>query len=348
MDMGCDHEAIYAECEQRGCHPIIPLRETPAVKAGKHRPPVCEHGEWTFAGSDAKRRAAKMALPDRRVLPGEPVDRGQPVAHLGPSGNGPLEEAVSAARRGRAGEWPAQERVGAAAAAGPPHRAGPAARRPDHPGPADNGPREGPSGPAACVAADASPLAHPVAGDTIAHSGPPASPLPRGLGRISPGGPECHPCAPAREVTNSASSSPSAAFTQFRWPYRWTLLGDPGRRSAWRSWRPSTTSRLAGAARRHRRHRRVARGRRRAHDAARAVCVPGPRRDRRGSSTSAPGCVALRSSSCPRGPTGLFPHFGLPGALPDQVASAGRVRGGRGHPGTLGRRRWRSGRSRLG
>jgi hypothetical protein len=67
-----------------------------------------------------------------------------------------------------------------------------------------------------------------------------------------------------------------------------------------------------------------------------------------GSSTSAPGCVALRSSSCPRGPTGLFPHFGLPGTLPDQVASAGRVRGGRGHPGTLGRRRWRSGRSRLG
>jgi hypothetical protein len=40
MDMGYDHEAIYTECEQRHCHPIIPLRETPAVKAGKHRPPA--------------------------------------------------------------------------------------------------------------------------------------------------------------------------------------------------------------------------------------------------------------------------------------------------------------------
>jgi len=45
MDMGYDHEAIYADCEQRDCHPIIPLRQTPAVKAGKHLPPVCEHGE---------------------------------------------------------------------------------------------------------------------------------------------------------------------------------------------------------------------------------------------------------------------------------------------------------------
>jgi hypothetical protein len=38
MDMGYDHEVIDTECEQRGCHPIIPLRETPAVKAGKHKP----------------------------------------------------------------------------------------------------------------------------------------------------------------------------------------------------------------------------------------------------------------------------------------------------------------------
>jgi hypothetical protein len=69
MDMGYDHEAIYAECEQRDCHPIIPLRETPAVKAGKHRPPVCEHGEWTFAGADAKRRAAKWRCPTAECSP---------------------------------------------------------------------------------------------------------------------------------------------------------------------------------------------------------------------------------------------------------------------------------------
>jgi hypothetical protein len=32
--------------------PMIALRETPAVKRGKHRPPRCEHGTWTFAGAD--------------------------------------------------------------------------------------------------------------------------------------------------------------------------------------------------------------------------------------------------------------------------------------------------------
>jgi hypothetical protein len=69
MDMGYDHEAIYTECERRGCHPIIPLRETPAVKAGKHRPPVCDHGQWTFAGADAKRRAAKWRCPTGECSP---------------------------------------------------------------------------------------------------------------------------------------------------------------------------------------------------------------------------------------------------------------------------------------
>jgi len=69
MDMGYDHEAIYADCEQRDCHPIIPLRETPAVKAGKHRPPVCEHGEWTFAGAETKRRAAKWRCPSGECSP---------------------------------------------------------------------------------------------------------------------------------------------------------------------------------------------------------------------------------------------------------------------------------------
>ena len=49
-----------------------------------------------------------MALPDRRVLPGQPVDRGQPLAHPDPSGDGPLEEALPAARVRRAGIRPAK------------------------------------------------------------------------------------------------------------------------------------------------------------------------------------------------------------------------------------------------
>jgi hypothetical protein len=39
------------------------------VKAGKHRPPACDHGEWTFAGSDAKRQAAKWRCPTAACSP---------------------------------------------------------------------------------------------------------------------------------------------------------------------------------------------------------------------------------------------------------------------------------------
>jgi hypothetical protein len=69
MDMGYDHEVIYEQFEAHDCHPIIPLRETPAVKAGKHLPPTCEHGTWTFAGSDAKRQAAKWRCPTSDCIP---------------------------------------------------------------------------------------------------------------------------------------------------------------------------------------------------------------------------------------------------------------------------------------
>ena len=69
LDMGYDHTPVYEGFEARNCHPVIPLRETPAVKAGKHRPPVCEHSEWTFAGSEAKRRAAKWRCPSGECSP---------------------------------------------------------------------------------------------------------------------------------------------------------------------------------------------------------------------------------------------------------------------------------------
>jgi hypothetical protein len=69
MDMGYDHEVVYDGFEDHGCHPVIPLRETPAVKAGKHKPPTCDHGAWTFAGSDAKRQAAKWRCPTGECSP---------------------------------------------------------------------------------------------------------------------------------------------------------------------------------------------------------------------------------------------------------------------------------------
>jgi hypothetical protein len=45
------------------CARLLPSRPT------KHKPPVCEHGEWTFAGSDAKRRAAKWRCPTAECAP---------------------------------------------------------------------------------------------------------------------------------------------------------------------------------------------------------------------------------------------------------------------------------------
>jgi len=63
MDKGYDNNRVYAECADRDCLPLIPLRRTTAVKNGEHRPPSCEHGVWTFAGSDRKRGASKWRCP---------------------------------------------------------------------------------------------------------------------------------------------------------------------------------------------------------------------------------------------------------------------------------------------
>jgi hypothetical protein len=63
LDRGYDCETVYQATKDRGIRPVIPLRMTPAVKAGKHNPPSCQHGTWTFAGSDAKRRASKWRCP---------------------------------------------------------------------------------------------------------------------------------------------------------------------------------------------------------------------------------------------------------------------------------------------
>lgn len=53
----------------RGICPVTPLRETPAVKRGEHHAPTCEHGEWTFAGADYKRRATKWRCPTGECKP---------------------------------------------------------------------------------------------------------------------------------------------------------------------------------------------------------------------------------------------------------------------------------------
>lgn len=59
MDKAYDISRVYAECAERDCETIVPLRATGAVVKGEHRPPGCEHGVWVFAGADRKRGASK-------------------------------------------------------------------------------------------------------------------------------------------------------------------------------------------------------------------------------------------------------------------------------------------------
>jgi plasmid stability protein len=69
MDKGYDIERVYAECDDRNVLPIIPLRQSTAVKRGDDKPPTCEHGQWRFAGSDYQRQAAKWRCPTGECTP---------------------------------------------------------------------------------------------------------------------------------------------------------------------------------------------------------------------------------------------------------------------------------------
>lgn len=69
MDKGYDVGPVYEACEARRIRPIIPLKETPFLKAGKAAPPSCGHGTWMFAGADAKRGAAKYRCPTSECSP---------------------------------------------------------------------------------------------------------------------------------------------------------------------------------------------------------------------------------------------------------------------------------------
>ena len=69
MDKGYDIERVYSECAERSVAPVIPLRQTTAVKRGEHKPPSCEHGEWRFAGADYTRQATKWRCPTGECKP---------------------------------------------------------------------------------------------------------------------------------------------------------------------------------------------------------------------------------------------------------------------------------------
>jgi Transposase DDE domain/Transposase domain (DUF772) len=69
MDKGYDIGPIHAGCMDRGVAPVVALKKTARIKRGEHEPPSCEHGTWTFAGADYKRRAAKWRCPTGECKP---------------------------------------------------------------------------------------------------------------------------------------------------------------------------------------------------------------------------------------------------------------------------------------
>jgi transposase len=69
MDKGYDNGPIHDGCNTRGVCPVTPLRQTPAVVRGDHKPRCCDHGEWTFAGTDYKRQATKWRCPTGECQP---------------------------------------------------------------------------------------------------------------------------------------------------------------------------------------------------------------------------------------------------------------------------------------
>jgi transposase len=69
LDKGYDVGPVYEAVERAGARPIIPLRQTPAVKRGEHEAPTCEHGRWKHAGADFKRKLTKWRCPSGECSP---------------------------------------------------------------------------------------------------------------------------------------------------------------------------------------------------------------------------------------------------------------------------------------
>jgi hypothetical protein len=58
MDKGYDYSPVHEACMERGTLPIIARRRN-AGETERPKPLACEHGEWTFAGADFKRKRTK-------------------------------------------------------------------------------------------------------------------------------------------------------------------------------------------------------------------------------------------------------------------------------------------------
>jgi IS5 family transposase len=70
MDKAYDSHAIHDGFEQRDCRPITAQIRT-RNEATPDDVPTCEHGRWTFAGADFKRKTTKWRCPAAKYTPGQ-------------------------------------------------------------------------------------------------------------------------------------------------------------------------------------------------------------------------------------------------------------------------------------
>ena len=88
-----DNSTVHDACTEREVLPVTPLRQTPAIKRGDHKPPCCEHGTWTFAGADRKRKATKWRCPTGSASP-RPSGQGRRLRPSDPTRDGALERSL--------------------------------------------------------------------------------------------------------------------------------------------------------------------------------------------------------------------------------------------------------------
>jgi Transposase DDE domain len=108
MDKGYDTGPIHDGCMDGDVCPVTALVKSERVKRGEHKPPTCEHGTWTFAGADYKRRATKWRC---RLASASPRQRGSRLigctrssraprnAHASSTAAAPLSSASSVGSR---------------------------------------------------------------------------------------------------------------------------------------------------------------------------------------------------------------------------------------------------------
>jgi hypothetical protein len=119
MDKGYDNGPIHNGCMDRNICPVTPLRKTPAVVRGDHKPPLVRARRVDVRRDGLQAQGDQMALPHGRVQARLALGEGRPAAPAHPAPHGAVAQALQQPWRYRAGVRQAQARMGAVAAARP-------------------------------------------------------------------------------------------------------------------------------------------------------------------------------------------------------------------------------------